>query len=183
MTGALGVLTAACLWGCSSLKEAPPESDVHQMVKQPLTPEQTQELLQDAGDNWLYGHGVGSTALNIGAVVMFPPYALYLLGQGAMTLAGYEPLGVTDALPEEAQETWNHTYDSVASIPGRAAAYAADREFIDRETAKTRMRKHFERGGDGAVPPVEEKATTTTSTHTHDSAADSAYRARYSAGN
>ncbi len=68
---------------------------------------------------------------NVGTVVVFPPYALYLLGNAGLALAGYEPLYVTDALPGEARDAALTVYDGITSVPGRIAAGVAGEEFSE----------------------------------------------------
>lgn len=95
------------------------------------TPEEAQEILQDAWYSWIYGQGVGRTALNVGTVVLFPPYALYLLGNAGLQFAGYEPLYVTDALPEQSRKVVLSGVDEITSVPGRLNAAVFREEFRD----------------------------------------------------
>lgn len=87
------------------------------------------EQLEQAAESWFYGPGLGRTMLNVGTVVVFPPYALYLLGNAGLALAGYEPLEMTDALPEQPREYVVAAYDGVVSVPGRITAMVAGRDF------------------------------------------------------
>ena len=91
--------------------------------------EDSTALLEKYGHHWLYGNGFGRTMVNIGTVVAFPPYALYLLGNAGLALAGYEPLYVTSALPDEARDATLDVYDGITSVPGRIAATVAGEEF------------------------------------------------------
>lgn len=86
-------------------------------------------LLRAYGHQWFYGRGVGRTIANVGTVVLFPPYALYLLGNAGLALAGYEPLYVTSALPEGARQYTLAVYDGITSVPGRVTAGLAGEEF------------------------------------------------------
>jgi len=98
----------------------------------PPTPEEAQELLEQAGGDWFYGKGLGSTMITVGACVAFPPYAIYVLGNAGLTMAGYEGLYVTDALPEETRDGVREGYGHIASIPGRVTSAVADEEFRDK---------------------------------------------------
>ena len=98
----------------------------------PPTVEQASDELEKQGANWLYGKGVGATTLNIATCIVFPPYILYLLGNAGLEMAGYEPLYVTEAVPEPVKSEVTQVYDEVVSVPGRLAAGAADEEFRDR---------------------------------------------------
>ncbi|MCB0323664.1 MAG: hypothetical protein KDD69_08825 [Bdellovibrionales bacterium] len=95
----------------------------------PPTPDEYQTALAQSGERWWYGKGVGRTMANVATVVAFPPYALYLLGNAGLTLAGYEPLHVTDALPEGPKRQVLGAYDGLTGIPGRLNALVAGREF------------------------------------------------------
>src|SRR5579862_6797042 len=55
----------------------------------PPTPEEAQEQLKQQGGDWLYGKGLGSTILTVGTCVVFPPYAIYVLGNAGLSMAGY----------------------------------------------------------------------------------------------
>ena len=104
--------------------------DVQEISKAPpANTDEVQEQLAESTDNWFYGPGVGRTMLNVGSIIVFPPYALYLLGNAGLTFAGYDPVYVTDALPEEPREKVLSVYDNVTSVPGKINAGIADREF------------------------------------------------------
>jgi len=95
----------------------------------PPTPEQAKAQLNELGRNWLYGPGIGRTVANVGTVVVFPPYVFYLLGNAGLALAGFEPLYITDILPDAPKEQVLAVYDSVTSVPGRTAAAIAGEEY------------------------------------------------------
>lgn len=95
----------------------------------PPTPEEFNERLNQSGKRWLYGKGIGRTMANIGTVILFPPYALYLVGNAGLSLAGYEPLHVTDALPSTPRKYVIQAYDGVTSVPGRVTAFIAGKDF------------------------------------------------------
>ncbi|MDC0357914.1 hypothetical protein OAO01_03790 [Oligoflexia bacterium] len=135
-----------CLAGCSLLKErtaSDSEADLQQISKQKLSPEESKELLGDVGGNWLYGQGLGNTALTIGTIALFPPYALYVLGNSALSLSGYKTVELSDALPEEGKANWGRFYDGVTSGPGRFTAALAGEEYRSKELAKQRLRKYI----------------------------------------
>ena len=98
----------------------------------PPTIEEANKELEKQGGNWLYGKGIGATTLNIATCIVFPPYILYLLGNAGLELAGYEPLYITEAVPEPAQSGVTQVYDDVVSVPGRIAAVTAGEEFRDK---------------------------------------------------
>jgi len=110
-------------------------------IDKPLPPEKGQELLGEAGANWWYGQGLGETALNVGAVVAFPPYAIYLLGNAALSLSGYEPIEFSNALPEAPREQWRSVYEGVTESPGRVTAAIAGEEFRSKERAAARIKE------------------------------------------
>jgi hypothetical protein len=117
---------------CSALKKKEGPSPFEQQITaEPQTPEQAQETLSNAKEQFLYGKGLGSVALNVGTIVAFPPYGIYVLGNSILSLAGYENLYFTDLLPEESRQTWNDGYDYVVSAPGKLNAKLQDREFVD----------------------------------------------------
>ncbi|NMC63374.1 MAG: hypothetical protein GYA55_09445 [SAR324 cluster bacterium] len=103
------------------------------VIQKPLPPEKTGELLEKVGSNWLFGQGIGETALMVGGIFVFPPYAIYVLGNGALQVAGYKPLHITDALPEDARNGWNYVYDSVTAVPGSMAASVSGQEYRQKD--------------------------------------------------
>jgi len=135
--------------GCQFLKkkEGPEPTDlsqnIGQIIKKPLSPEETQELLGQIGQNWWYGQGVGGTALNAGAIVAFPPYAAYLLANGILSMSGYEPLEITRALPPEAKDAYDQAYDRVTSAPGQFNAAIAGEEFRTQTVAKEKLKTYL----------------------------------------
>ena len=103
-----------------------------------ITDKNTPAIAKEAGGNWLYGQGVGETAVAAGGIFVFPPYALYLLGNAALSYSGYEPLYVSNALPEDAKASWNQTYETVTSAPGKLNAAIAGEEFRSQDLIKER---------------------------------------------
>jgi len=141
---ALCIFLGAGLPACSLLKEKEDnDTELQEVLKKPLPPEKSEELLNEVGSNWLYGEGLGETALAAGSVVFFPPYAIYMLGNGILSLSGYEPIYVSDALPDEERDQWQDTYRSVVSGPGRLTSAVAGHEFRSQELAKERIKDVF----------------------------------------
>jgi hypothetical protein len=95
----------------------------------PPEPEEFGEQLQTSGRKWLYGGGLGRTMVNVGTVVVFPPYVLYLLGNASLALAGYEPLHVTSLLPERPRQYVDDAFDAATSVPGRTVSFVAGEEY------------------------------------------------------
>ena len=97
----------------------------------PPTMDEAGGEVQSFGERWLFGHGMGRTMTTVGTAVIFPPYLLYVAGNAALSLAGYEPVYLTDALPDRAQEGVLFVYDEFTSVPGRVTSYFAGREFAE----------------------------------------------------
>ena len=138
---ALALGGALALSGCTIKKKAEPDPMFQAAAGQKLSPEQSEEVLGQLGSNWLYGQGVGETAMNVGGVILFPPYAIYLIGNAALSLSGYEPLSVASALPEEEGESYREAYESIAAGPGRFAAAVAGREYRTKDVIKDDYRR------------------------------------------
>ena len=127
--------------GCGVIKEKP-KSQVDEMsaVGKPMSNDQAKAVLGEVGGNFAYGPGLGDAAVNLGAVIVFPPYILYLLGNTALSLSGYEPVTVSSMLPEEQGKAWSNGYDTVVSGPGRVVAATSGREYRSREVGDERLR-------------------------------------------
>lgn len=157
------ILAALCLLlsACSVLeKEEDPQTELaKKAIEKPLPPEKTKELMSKVGSNWLYGQGVGETALTVGTIFAFPPYAIYVLGNGALSLSGYKPLHVTDALPDDARDGWNSVYDGVTGAPGHVTAAVAEREYREPEVVKQDLEQFMSAAYDtkGTVKKAEER--------------------------
>ena len=135
------------LVGCGVIKEKPKaQHDELSAVSQPMSSKQAKQVLGEVGGNFAYGPGLGDAAVNLGAVVVFPPYILYLLGNTALSLTGYEPVTVSSLLPEEQGKAWSNGYDTVVSGPGRVVAAAAGREYRSREVGEERLREVLAKG-------------------------------------
>ena len=135
------------LVGCGVIKEKPKaQQDELSAVSQPMSTEQAKQVLGEVGGNFAYGPGIGDAAVNLGAVIVFPPYILYLLGNTALSLTGYEPVTVSSLLPEEQGKAWSNGYDTVVSGPGRVVAAAAGREYRSREVGEERLRMVLAKG-------------------------------------
>ncbi len=134
--------------GCSVANEQQPPSEEQELAriafevsKKPLTPDQTEDVLAESGRSFIYGQGLGEAVLNIGTVVVFPPYALFLLGNAAASLAGYEPINISDALPDEERKEWGEVYDGVTSAPGQLAATVAGEDFQTKSDAQANLKR------------------------------------------
>jgi hypothetical protein len=135
------------LCGCGVLKKQDPANDDQELTRialeatqKPMAPEQSRKVLEVAGENWLYGQGVGETILDVGTIVLFPPYALFLAGNAVASLSGYEPIRVSEALPDEQQKDWLNMYNGVTSAPGKAAASLAGEEFRTQAEARAQLK-------------------------------------------
>jgi len=105
------------------------EPGLMQTVNNPVSDEEAQRMLSTGGKNWVMGNGIGDAMVNVGTSIIFPPYLVYLLGNGAIEMAGYHGVYVTEALPDSYKKGWDGLYDSVTSVPGRAVATASGSEF------------------------------------------------------
>lgn len=133
-------VTLGLLLGCGVIREQS-ESKPSELaiVGKPMPPEKAKEVLSELGQNFAYGPGLGDAALNIGTAVVFPPYAIYLLGNVLLSVSGYEPVTVASLLPQEQGQAWSNTYDSVVSGPGKVVAAMAGREYRSRDVADQKM--------------------------------------------
>ena len=114
----------------SLLFERPPSiPDLATGRTPPPTPTEFKEQMGESGRKWLYGPGLGRTVANVGTAIVFPPYALYLLGNAGLALAGQNPLYLTDALPETPRRGVLAVYDGVTSVPGRVSAMIAGEQY------------------------------------------------------
>lgn len=136
----IALLFPLVISGCSMLKERPKtENDDFSIIGKEIPPKEAKKVLREVGQNFAYGPGLGDTVLNVGAVVIFPPYAIYLIGNAALFLSGYEPITVSSVLPEEDGRVWSESYDRVVSGPGKVAAAMAGHEYRSRQVADERM--------------------------------------------
>jgi hypothetical protein len=127
--------------GCGVLKKREKTETELVTSEKPLSEEEAKELLGEVGENWFYGSGLGKAAVNVAGVVVFPPYAIYLLGNGLISAFGYEPLYITDALPNEERNDYNEAYEAITSVPGRFTAAVASEEYRSNEVIKERMER------------------------------------------
>jgi hypothetical protein len=137
---ALLIITACTSCGVIKKKEPDAAPSGVEMVGKPMPPEKAKEVLSEAGSNFAYGPGLGDAAVTVGTVVVFPPYALYLLGNAVLSLSGYEPVTVSSMLPEEQGKAWSSTYDSMVSGPGKVVAAMAGHEYRSREVGDAKMK-------------------------------------------
>jgi len=146
------LVMAVALTGCTGLQKKrkdqhdPMEQISRELTQKPMPPEQAKELLGEMGENWLYGQGVGQTVLNAGAIYIFPPYGLYVLGNSLLSFTGYEPLYVSNLLPDEEKKQFNFFYDNLTSAPGRVNAAIAGKEYRSQDVVRHRLEKYS--GGD-----------------------------------
>ncbi len=136
------LVSTLLLTGCGVIKEKPPaQVDELDLVGKEIPPEQAQEILGEVGDSFVYGPSLGETITNVGVAILFPPYALYLVGNAILSVSGYEPVTVSSLLPEEEGKKWGDTVDTVMSGPGRMVAAMAGREARSREVTEEKMRQ------------------------------------------
>lgn len=133
------------LVGCSTVGDSGGNVDLNylSLAKRPLPPEESKELLADLGKNWLYGNGLGGTALNVGMIVTFPPYAIYVVGNACLSMAGYKEIGLGSVLPDRGREAWEDLYDGVTSGPGRFTSAIAGEEYRSRELARIKLDRYL----------------------------------------
>ncbi len=103
------------------------------------SPEDAEDQLSKFGHHWFYGPGLGQTMANVGTVIVFPPWAIYLLGNAGLAVAGYEPVSLTSLLPDGPRRYVDGAYGGVVSVPGRITAAVAGERY------------------DGPAPPAGEK--------------------------
>ncbi len=141
-TSCISLVLAAI--GCGVIRKRPEDKPTGlDVVGKPMTNEQAKEVLSTVGGNFAYGSGLGDAALSVGTAVLFPPYALYLLGNAALSVSGYEPVTISSLLPEEDGKQWSATYDKVVSGPGRVVAAVAGHEYRSQDVAEERLRAVF----------------------------------------
>lgn len=142
--GILGGVVCAFLLGCSvELKSsAPPEvaPAAPPAFEASVSAKEIQQNPNYVMENWFYGEGLGEAVLNIAGVVLFPPYGLYVLGNGIAQALGYEPFSVGNALPEDVGSAYKAGYDEVAGAPGRVTAALGGKEFRSKEVIESRNR-------------------------------------------
>jgi hypothetical protein len=149
----VALVVAQCSCGVIKKKSSDETSDLV-LRSQDMSPETADKLLSEVGGNFAYGPGLGDAAVSIGTVVVFPPFAVYLLGNAVLSLSGYEPVTVSSLLPEKDGKQWSETYDTVVSAPGKMVAAMAGHEYRSREVAAERIRAVLQRGDD-STPSVE----------------------------
>lgn len=104
-------------------------SEIAEASKKPPEEGEIEGELGEAAKDFAYGPGLGRASLNVATVILFPPYAIYLVGNALLSLGGYEQLHVTDALPDKGRDAVLTVYDGVTSVPGRLTAGIANEEF------------------------------------------------------
>ena len=129
-----------CVSSCGVLKkQVTPESQIVAISTEPLPPEKTKAILKDVSQNWVYGDGIGKSIFHVGATIAFPPYALALLGNTAISLSGYQPLGVSYFLNEEQKPGWDSFHSNLFSGPGRLISALSGEEYRTPEIAKQKL--------------------------------------------
>ena len=116
---------------------------VNPLQQKPLSPEQTQELISEVSSNWFYGQGVGDTAIKTTTAIIFPPYAIALLGNSLLGFAGYESIGISDLVPGAVGRGLEKGYNEVSSTPGRLTSVVGGEKYRTRAEIKKRMEKYL----------------------------------------
>lgn len=126
--------------GCGVLTPKEPDPDLDFIGKH-LTSEQSNNLAKEVAGNFFYGQGFGQAIVNVTTIIFWPPYAIYILGNGVISLSGYEPLLVTNLLPQNIKDSYDTGYDTVTSVPGRITAAIAGQRFRTKSVIKDRQKK------------------------------------------
>jgi hypothetical protein len=161
-TATVLLLLGGCLASCTPARKKPGDESLNKALMEagPLEPDQAQALLGGVAENWVYGQGMGETALTAGTILLFPPYAALVLGNAVLDLSGYETIKFSDALPEDRREDWKNIYDKVTSAPGQVSAAIAGKEFRTPERSKEELKKLLPRKKE-ASPEMRADSTTT----------------------
>lgn len=139
---------------------------VQKIAAEPLSPKETGEVVDTALTNFFYGPGLGETALDVTGVMLFPPYAMVLIGQTLVRLAGYESPRFIEIFPEEQQHAYDATMDTVYSGPGRLVSAAAGEEYRTRSGVRSRWvdtvkKLEAKRFGEGSEAIVAQSSVST----------------------
>jgi hypothetical protein len=110
-----------------TLEHPPAIGEISEAVRNDTASQQ----LEHIGEWWFFGPGIGYSILNIGTAIVFPPYALYLLGNAGLALAGEEPVKIINILPEAPRSIVNTTLDEICSVPGRITSAVARKPYHD----------------------------------------------------
>lgn len=111
---------------------------VQKIAAEPLSPKETGEVVDTALTNFFYGPGLGETALDVTGAMLFPPYAMVLIGQTLVRLAGYDSPRFIELFPDEQQQAYDDTMDVVYSGPGRLVSAAAGEKYRTRSRVRSR---------------------------------------------
>lgn len=129
------------LSGCGIIRELPEDEQLgKQLQNPPPSEEEAKAQLDEVGSNFVYGSGLGEAMINVGGIIAFPPYGIYVLGDALANLSGYD-IKPSAALPEEEQDAWDELYADVASGPGRVTAAMAGTEYRSAEVVKERKKE------------------------------------------
>lgn len=151
----VGVYLIGCASGPLLRKRAHSTDPVMaELVQNPLPAEDSEELLNEIGKNWVYGPGLGCTAINIGTAIVFPPYAAYVLTNTVLTVSGYEPMYVSSLLPDEDREEFNQVHEEVCSVPGRVNAAVSGEEYRTRQDGAAIVKSVYTKALDGRKVPT-----------------------------
>jgi hypothetical protein len=145
--GVLLLVISVVFSGCGTVfkKRPPTKKTSMDLIGEPIPPEQAKEVLSEVGKNFAYGTGLGDTALNVGAIVVFPPYAIYVVGNALLAVTGYETITPSKVLPKKAGESWAETYDTIVSGPGRVVAALAGHEYRSEVVKEQKLQAVFKK--------------------------------------
>lgn len=115
--------------GCGIIQKRAQPLELPGINTEALTPEQAEAQAGEMIGDWAYGEGLGTTMVQIGAVIAFPPFAIALIGNAGLSLSGYEPVTVAKILPEPVGNAWKEGFSTVVSAPGKVSAAVAGEEF------------------------------------------------------
>lgn len=143
----LFLMLAVFLCSCSGINPGYQhgEFDMKKVSEEPLSPTETRAMMGDLGESWLYGSGVGETAIAVGSVVLFPPMALVYAGNSALSMFGEEPVTLWRFMPDEQAQSARDAYSTFVSTPGRVSAVVAGEQFHDQQRIRERLDPYVDR--------------------------------------
>ena len=129
------LLNASCV-GVSSARSVHLQE---KLIKDPLTKDETIDLLAESGKNWVFGEGIGESGLKIATTIALPVAGILWISNDLASLFGYKGLSFSDILPEKSAAATLESYQGIISIPGHITSLATSEGFRNRQVAQRKV--------------------------------------------